>query len=186
MAAVEELPVHDRLTQWTIAHALGVSQGTISYIYQFEKIILPHSSAIKPHLTDKDILDHFSYAADHIVFVKGTAYFHDQFDELHVDKKWFFLSEETLRYYITEREKDDNKVVKVSVTIQTILKRLCFLQRLRGLDLMMMATVRLMERLEYGPLSIKCLHKESPRIIFWILRNQVHQCQKESVHAIHV
>ena len=55
MAAVKELPVHDRSTQRTIAHALGVSQGMISYIYRLEKIILPHSSAIKPHLTDMDI-----------------------------------------------------------------------------------------------------------------------------------
>ena len=59
--------------------------------------------------------------------MNGIAYFHDQLDELHVDEKWFFLSKETLRYYITEREKDENEVVKRKCRHKNHIEKVMFL-----------------------------------------------------------
>ena len=104
MEALEEIPLHLRGTQRDIARELGVGLATVDRLVSKERVILPHSNSIKPFLTEHNKATRMAYAADNIIEREGTLYFQPAYDEFHVDEKWFFLSREQQRYYLSPRE----------------------------------------------------------------------------------
>jgi hypothetical protein len=65
-------------------------------------VIAPHSSAIRPHLQDHHQFARVLYSvANHDI---DSGQYHDYFDSVHVDKKWFFLTEGQLNLYIVPGE----------------------------------------------------------------------------------
>ena len=71
-----------------------------------DKLVLPHTNAIKPLLNDHDKLMRTLYAANRV----EDRQFIPSFDEIHVDEKWFFISEINQRTYITQNEKKQKKM----------------------------------------------------------------------------
>jgi hypothetical protein len=103
LSELEQVPHYMRGNQRAIAARLGVSVGTINGMIKMEKIIHPHSNSIKPLLTEQNMAERVGYAADRIAEDPrtGKLYYKPTFDEVHVDEKWFFLSPESQRTYLT-------------------------------------------------------------------------------------
>ena len=108
--AMEDIPSYERGNLRSLANALGVSVKVVWKMKMHEKVIHPHSNAIKPYLTDEHKLHRLAYAADHVIEVDGEKKWDGMYEEIHVDEKWFFISQETQRVYLTQNEKETNKV----------------------------------------------------------------------------
>jgi hypothetical protein len=105
---LSELPLSDRRTMRSLAGKLGISVWSVWRLCTVENIIMPHSNAIKPWLTDENKETRFLYAADEVEKVSSAAgieyRFKGVYDTVHLDEKWFFMTEATLRVYLAQEE----------------------------------------------------------------------------------
>ena len=107
MEAMEQVPGHERGNLRSLANSLGVGLKTVWMLKMDEKIIHPHTNAIKPFLTDENKLHRIAYAADHVITVNGGSFYDGMYNEIHVDEKWFFISKET------QRDKERKEMVTI-------------------------------------------------------------------------
>jgi hypothetical protein len=63
-----------------------------------DNAIKPHSNAVRPHLEGHHEFSRALYAVANIDIATGD--FHGYFDSVHVDEKWFFLTEAQLHLYL--------------------------------------------------------------------------------------
>jgi hypothetical protein len=63
-----------------------------------DSVILSHSNALKPHLEDHHKFARVLYSISNLDL--DTEEYADYFDSVHVDEKWFFLTEEQLHMYL--------------------------------------------------------------------------------------
>ena len=75
--------------------------------------LLPTNSVVKPCLSQKHKLKRMEFVLDHI---KSDGTFHDMYDTVHIDEKWFYMDKEKLKYYLLPREKPPNRSVKARDT----------------------------------------------------------------------
>ena len=104
-SALEEVPDEDRSTLRDMARALGVSKNVCHQLVRNEKVILPHTAALKPILVEENKLKQYLYALGRVEGDTGGERWYPAYDEVHVDEKWFFMTHDNWRYYITQREK---------------------------------------------------------------------------------
>jgi hypothetical protein len=124
-AAMKAIPVTDRGTMRATAKNLGVALGTV---HKFKKIglIKAHTNAIKPLLTEENKMMRLSYALDRVERVvvgpgQPPLYrFRGVYYEVHVDEKWFYITQINKRYYLSSDEpkpqrncKHKNHITKV-------------------------------------------------------------------------
>eukprot|EP00977_Amphora_coffeiformis_P010639 scaffold2509_cov169-Amphora_coffeaeformis.AAC.7 len=101
---VESIPFEKRRTLRDLAGALGISIWTCHKMVKDEKILHHHSSPLKPMLSEHDKVMRFMYACERVV-VSGNSYMFDpSFDEIHIDEKWFYITEQNMRVYMTPNE----------------------------------------------------------------------------------
>ena len=127
MEAMEQVPGHERGNLRSLANSLGVGLKTVWMLKMDEKIIHPHTNAIKPFLTDENKLHRIAYAADHVITVNGGSFYDGMYNEIHVDEKWFFISKETQRVYLTQREKRNGDYPKRKCKSKRYLIKVMFL-----------------------------------------------------------
>ena len=108
---MEDLPSWERGNLRSLAQGLSVGLKTVWRIKINDKVILPHSNAIKPFLTEQNKLERLSFAADHVTEVDNKKVFNPMYDEIHVDAKWFFISQESQRIYLTQREVEERDII---------------------------------------------------------------------------
>ena len=108
--AMEDIPAFERGNLRSLAKRLGVSVKVVWKMKIEERVIHPHTNSIKPFLTDEHKLHRLAYAADHIKTDDGEPRWDGMYKEIHVDEKWFFISRETQRVYLTQNEKDNEDV----------------------------------------------------------------------------
>jgi hypothetical protein len=104
---VASLKSNDQRTICTIASSLGIPHSTIQCFIKKDKIIKRCTNSIKPTLTENICYMQVLYAADHISSynnINGKMYFDFFKFEVHLDKKWFYLTEVTQAVYLTEGE----------------------------------------------------------------------------------
>jgi hypothetical protein len=103
-AAILLVPTHRRKSLRKIASAIGVSKSTMHRmkIDKDDNVIIPHSNAIRPTLRDDHQLARVLYSADNLDI--ATEQYHDYYDSVHVDEKWFFITEAQLRMYLVPGE----------------------------------------------------------------------------------
>jgi hypothetical protein len=108
-SALEQVPRHERGSMRSVAAKLGVAVSTAHLLIREEKIIQPHSSPLKPYLTEHNKLMRFLYCQNRI-FTDGFGVkrWAGAYDEIHVDEKWFFITEKALKVYLTPKEKEEN------------------------------------------------------------------------------
>jgi hypothetical protein len=107
--AIEALPSNERKTLRQISGALGVSLCVVQQSLHGENsFIMAHTNSIKPYLTEANKYARVCFALDRVVKKQqddGALMYSNCFDSIHVDKKWFFLTEEeNMRYYTTRKE----------------------------------------------------------------------------------
>ena len=69
-----------------------------------DMVIMPVSIALKPLLTEIHKMQRVLFAVSK-VSVENQHHYHHFYDSVHVDEKWFFISEKQLRFYIAMDER---------------------------------------------------------------------------------
>lgn len=151
--ALEEVPEQDRSTLRDMSRSLGVSLCTCHQLVRYDKVIMPHTSALKPILTEENKLQRVLYAMERVQ-PSGTAW-KPVFNEIHVDEKWFFLSQDNFRYYISAQEKEQNKIRTSRTKHKRHILKVMFLCAVAR-----PACANSMGRLVFGPLLIGRGRKE--------------------------
>jgi len=111
MLSLEAVAGEKRGTMRSVANELGISASTICRKVP-EGIFRAHSSPLTPYLTEANKVGRFLYALERVREVDGRLFFHDAYDEVHVDEKWFNVTQMNKRMYLTPRENDPKRMVK--------------------------------------------------------------------------
>lgn len=96
------------------ASAIGVSKSTL-HRRIIEGIIKRHTNALKPYLTDANKASRLAYAVEQInesTLTGGDPHFFSQWDRVHIDEKWFYLTEECGTFYLASDEEDPHRTGK--------------------------------------------------------------------------
>ncbi|CAN0382926.1 unnamed protein product [Pylaiella littoralis] len=106
-----EIPLKNRTTQRSIAAALGIPKTTL--VRNLKQLGLRACSRfLKPLLTDIAKEKRLDWAVRWVREVPGGARkFHNFYDFVHLDEKWFYICKQGQRYYLYEGE--DLPVYKV-------------------------------------------------------------------------
>ena len=108
LEAVEKVPFEKRRTLRDLAGALGVSLWTVHQFVRSEKILAHHTSPLKPLLSEHDKMMRFLYACDRVVQSGDSYSFNPAFNEIQVDEKWFYITEQSMGVYMTKKEIEHN------------------------------------------------------------------------------
>ena len=144
--AIPDIHLSKRRTLHSLASELGVPKSTLHRIKcKDDNIIIPHSNAVKPSLTDENKLSRILYAVEHCEpALDANGYrlrnaggqlseilFDDFENDVMVDEKWFFICEEDLHCYLTAGEEPPQRTVKhkshiIKVMFLAAVARPCF------------------------------------------------------------
>ena len=106
--SIKVLPLARRRTLRSIANGMGLATGTVFTMMRKDKVLRPHSSAIKPTITEEGRLVRVDFCLEH----RGlNGLYKDMFDRVHIDEKWFYLTRLNERYYLTEDEPEPHRHV---------------------------------------------------------------------------
>jgi hypothetical protein len=107
--AVKEIPLHQRGTIRDLAVALGIPKTTVWRMLSegkeddgMSQVIMPVTIALKPLLTDAHKVNRMVYCCRFLNAEQNT--FHDFYNHVHVDEKWFFVCPRSLRLYLAADE----------------------------------------------------------------------------------
>jgi hypothetical protein len=104
---VTTLQAYQRRTIRSLLQSMGIPHATIHRFCKYDKIIRRSKSHIKPSLTESNKFLRMMYAADQISYYNhdnNKMYFDPYKFEVHLDEKWFFMSEVDQSVYLTEEE----------------------------------------------------------------------------------
>ena len=107
------MPSYQQNTIRNLACALGISKSTLFTMKsdrEKDTVILPVSIAAQPLLTEEHKSQRVFYCCENVNFVDST--FNDCFSSIHIDEKWFFISEKQLRMYITPDEESPRRYLQ--------------------------------------------------------------------------
>ena len=102
--AVKTIPLHQKRSLRSLAGRLGIPKSTVFRIKEekLAKVIMPVSIAVKPLLTEAHKLRRVMHAVSKVNAFENK--YHHFYDSVHVDEKWFFISETVLRCYVAGDE----------------------------------------------------------------------------------
>jgi hypothetical protein len=104
--AVLLLPLNQRRTIRLIASALEIPKSSVFRMKRDpnDVVIMPKTIALQPLLTDVYKVQRVLFAVTKLNQV-NKHHFHSFYDSVHVDEKWFFISEKALRVTCIPGEK---------------------------------------------------------------------------------
>ena len=121
ISEMKNLAFSQRNTYRKLSVALGISLATLHRICKDKSrpnVIRSHTNAVKPLLTEEGRFARLLYAINHLQLnspdqplfshehmdPEKIGFFDGWFDQVHIDKKWFFVTMKMLRVYLTEGE----------------------------------------------------------------------------------
>ena len=108
LANLSTIPLQQRTLRST-AEASGIPKTTlISRMKDGE--LRSHSNAIKPFLTTENTKSRVEFCHLHLNLNRG--YFNDTFDVVHIDEKWFYITENATKFYLGKDEPDPLRTTK--------------------------------------------------------------------------
>ena len=102
---IKNIPLQKRHTQRKLATLMGVSK-TMVHHWIVDLTIRIHSNSLKPVLTEENNVAQLFMAFDSWD-PQDPMKFLDMMDQIHVDEKWFFLSQQKERYLLLPEEKSN-------------------------------------------------------------------------------
>jgi hypothetical protein len=114
--ALAAIPLSKRQTLRHTAAALGIPATTFHHFVKAGEVVR-HTSALKPVLTEENMVARVEYALNKInpatlLGTRGAVKYWDDYDEIDVDEKWFHLTYDGVRYYMTPAEKRPDRRVR--------------------------------------------------------------------------
>ena len=109
---LRDIPLKQRMTIEDVSSKLGISKSRIQR-YLKRGFIRRHSSSIKPYLTDDNKKTRLKWCVDMIEQgLHGDPRFKDFFDLVFIDEKWFYLSQNSEKYYLLPEEDEPHRTCK--------------------------------------------------------------------------
>jgi hypothetical protein len=94
-----EIPKNQRKTFRDAAKHLGIAVTTFYKTFKGNPdLFRRHRSQLKPTLSEENMVSRLVYALDK---VGDNGLFQDMYDEIHIDEKWFYLTEACASYILT-------------------------------------------------------------------------------------
>ena len=107
--AIEAVPTEKTSTLRSIAQHIGISKTTLIRLKANNKdVIIPDTNNVKPLLNEGHKAARVFYCHSKIDQPLGQ-YYTDWYQTVHVDEKWFFITQEQLKMYLTPRESEQQK-----------------------------------------------------------------------------
>ena len=114
------LPLEDKLTLSSLSQALQVPKTSLWRIKeQEEDCITPHSSAIKPLLSEENKVERIYYGAARLT--ENTDEYEDFYETIHINEKWFFVCQKALHCYLGRGEIPPERFCKHKSHIEKIM-----------------------------------------------------------------
>ena len=116
---IKNIPLWKRWTQRKLATSLGVSK-TMVHHWIVDSTIRVHSNPLKPVLTEENKVAWLIMALDSHD-PQDPMKLLDMMDHIHVDEKWFFLSQQKERYLLMPEEKNPKWCIKSKLHITKVM-----------------------------------------------------------------
>ncbi|KAL4565371.1 hypothetical protein LXL04_029463 [Taraxacum kok-saghyz] len=99
------IPLRRRSNIRSLASCLNVSKSTMHRRIK-EGALRPHTNAIKPTLTHENKRARLEFCLSKVTrsLSSQIPMFHDMFNVVHIDEKWFYMSRPSRRYYLLPGE----------------------------------------------------------------------------------
>ena len=104
------MPLRKRHTQKKLAALMGVSKTTVHH-WIVALTICVHCNSLKPNLTEENKLARVLMVM-HFRDPQDPTKYQDMHDRIHLDEKWFFLTQEKEQYLLLPDEKNPKCCVK--------------------------------------------------------------------------
>ncbi|KAL4581255.1 hypothetical protein LXL04_017465 [Taraxacum kok-saghyz] len=110
---ISQIPLRRRTTIRSIAKSLTISKSTLHRRIK-EGELIPHTNSIKPDLTDVNKTKRLEFCLSMITrpLLNSNPTFHDMFNIIHIDEKWFYISKSSKRYYLVPGEDEPLRTCK--------------------------------------------------------------------------
>jgi hypothetical protein len=118
---VRAIPLKQRRSVRNLSARIGVPQTTIQKILNpnpvrvKSDVLIRHTSKLKPTLTELNKLTRFEFCLSQvnpITLGMRTPRFWSQYDKVHIDEKWFHLTQDGERYILVDGEEPPKRTVK--------------------------------------------------------------------------
>jgi transposase len=128
--AVESLSYGQRQSIRGIAKELGISKSTIGRMIKEKDndgkdVICRHSNSLLPLLLPEHKVARTLYAYSKLSRETGLYYAYDQ--DVHVDEKWFFITQHSYKCYVSANERDSNNLPVRRVSHKAHIDKVMFL-----------------------------------------------------------
>ena len=107
---IKDIPLRKQWTQRKLVMSLGVSK-TMVHRWIIDSTIQVHSNSLKPVLMEENNVAWLLMALDSWE-PQDPIKFLDMMDCIHMDEKWFFLSQQKERYLLLPEEKNPKRCMK--------------------------------------------------------------------------
>ncbi|GJX13706.1 hypothetical protein Tco_0205464 [Tanacetum coccineum] len=113
MDEVSQVPLRLRTSIRSLAKSMDVSKSTMHRRIK-EGVLRPHANVIKPSLTSENERARLEFCLSKISrsLTSSSHVFHDMFDVVHIDEKWFYMSRPSKRYYLVPGENEPLRTCK--------------------------------------------------------------------------
>jgi hypothetical protein len=113
--AIAQLPFNKRDTMASISSALQIPTTTIHRMYRQDGIIRRQKNTIKPTLTEPNKFFRVLYCFNQIQGVRNDElYFKANHFSVHVDEKWFFITQQQQSTYLVPGEAPPQRNVRAT------------------------------------------------------------------------
>lgn len=112
------LPLSERQTLSDISSNLGISKTTIHRIIKETKCLRPHSSSVKPTLTPDNEQERYLHCIRH---VGNDGSYEPMNHIIHVDEKWFYMTNVNCKYYLAHDEEDPYRTTRHKGYIEKVM-----------------------------------------------------------------
>jgi hypothetical protein len=127
LANLKNVPPSQRGTFRSTANAVGLNKSTLYNLVKRKEIRI-HTSTLKPVLTDANKKQRVDFCTR--LIDKQTMTFSSMMDVIHIDEKWFYISKNTRRIFLTPDEREPYRATK-SKRFMTKVMFLCAVARPR-------------------------------------------------------
>ncbi|XP_074293752.1 uncharacterized protein LOC141620902 [Silene latifolia] len=117
-----KIDLGQKTTQIRVAKAMNCSQSKVSN-WVTDKVIRSHTNSLKPGLTDKNQLSRLIFSLSQLYYdhICRKVMFKDQSNIIHIDEKWFYVTKDGQRFYLSQTEPDPYRSVQSKTFIWKIM-----------------------------------------------------------------
>ena len=116
---IKNIPLWKWQTQRKMATLMDVSKTTV-HRWIVDSTIRVHLNSLKPVLTEENKVAWLFMSLDSR-YPQDLMKFHDMMDQIHVDEKWFFFSQQKERYLLLPEEKNPKWCMKSKLHITKVM-----------------------------------------------------------------